>query len=150
QQQIDEADARMRHALDRLLGRRRAELERLHRRLAARHPRVVLSRSTAALGPLQIRLARAMGRRVDRSRGDLAARAAQLEALSPLSVLARGYAIATDERGRALRDAAEIRAGDTVHVRLHQGSFSAIAKGKNAVQEPQPLDDQAVRFPLDP
>ena len=39
--------------------------------------------------------------------------------MSPLKVLARGYAIATRTKdGRAVRDASEVARGDEVHVRV--------------------------------
>jgi len=40
-------------------------------------------------------------------------------------VLARGYAVAFDERGHALVQAAQVRAGERVRVRLHEGELSA-------------------------
>lgn len=51
--------------------------------------------------------------------------AASLDALSPLSVLQRGYAIAQDADGRLLRDTAALHVGDDVKVRLAKGEFSA-------------------------
>ncbi|MFL5391263.1 MAG: exodeoxyribonuclease VII large subunit, partial [Myxococcales bacterium] len=50
---------------------------------------------------------------------------ARLDALSPLKVLARGYAVAFDERGHALLKAAQVLAGERVRVRLHEGELSA-------------------------
>lgn len=48
--------------------------------------------------------------------------ASRLEALSPLAVLARGYAIATREgETRPLTDSVEVRVGGMVDVRLHRG-----------------------------
>ncbi len=47
--------------------------------------------------------------------------AASLDALSPLAVLQRGYAIALDSQGRLVRDAQAVSAGDEVHVRLAKG-----------------------------
>jgi exodeoxyribonuclease VII large subunit len=49
--------------------------------------------------------------------------AASLDALSPLGVLQRGYAIAQDASGRLLRDAASVAEGDAVSVRLATGKL---------------------------
>jgi len=49
--------------------------------------------------------------------------AARLEDLSPLGILARGYAVCYDESGRrVVRSAAELAAGEMVRVRLHEGA----------------------------
>jgi exodeoxyribonuclease VII large subunit len=50
--------------------------------------------------------------------------AASLDALSPLAVLQRGYAIAQDASGKPLRDAASVNAGDGVRVRLAKGNLN--------------------------
>src|SRR5215475_6787742 len=49
--------------------------------------------------------------------------AASLDALSPLGVLQRGYAIAQDASGKLLRDAASVAEGDFVSVRLQKGKL---------------------------
>ena len=43
--------------------------------------------------------------------------------MSPLAVLGRGYALATDEKGRVLRSAQGVSAGAVVRVRLAEGSL---------------------------
>jgi exodeoxyribonuclease VII large subunit len=53
---------------------------------------------------------------------------ASLDALSPLGVLQRGYAIAQDENGRLLRDTANVTVGDAVKVRLAKGRLTAEVK----------------------
>jgi exodeoxyribonuclease VII large subunit len=50
--------------------------------------------------------------------------AASLDALSPLAVLQRGYAIAQDSSGKLVRDAASVAVGDEVSVRLAKGRLS--------------------------
>jgi exodeoxyribonuclease VII large subunit len=45
--------------------------------------------------------------------------------MSPLAVLARGYALATTREGRVLRRATELAVGDAFKVRLEEGSVSA-------------------------
>lgn len=129
QQQVDEATGRMRDAAYRIALRRRSELELLHRKLAARHPRAVLASSRASLEPLAVRLRHAVQALIDAKGSDLSRSAARLETLSPLSVLARGYAIATDARGRAIRSASEVRVGDEVRVRVHEGELSTRVEG---------------------
>ena len=54
----------------------------------------------------------------------LGGQVARLESLSPLAVLARGYAVCWDgPRTRIVRDAASVADGDAVHVTLHQGEL---------------------------
>jgi exodeoxyribonuclease VII large subunit len=55
--------------------------------------------------------------------------AASLDALSPLAVLERGYAIAQNQDGRLLRDAKLVSIGDTVKVRLARGRIDARVEG---------------------
>ena len=51
--------------------------------------------------------------------------AASLDALSPLAVLQRGYAIVQAADDRLLRDAADVSVGDAVKVRLAKGRLTA-------------------------
>ncbi len=55
----------------------------------------------------------------------MARMAASLEALSPLKVLARGYAITRDDQGHVVSDAQALSAGQVVNVVLNKGSFEA-------------------------
>ena len=61
--------------------------------------------------------------RVDDARSRFAVAVASLEALSPLAVLGRGYALAADERGRLLRSSRGVAVGDGVRVRLAEGAL---------------------------
>ena len=66
-----------------------------------------------------------MRRRMESMRTVLGRHAVRLDAMSPLAVLSRGYAIATTEAGRAVRSVNEVAPGDRVSVRVHQGAFVA-------------------------
>jgi exodeoxyribonuclease VII large subunit len=44
--------------------------------------------------------------------------------MSPLSVLARGYAIATTVAGRVVMDPSEVAEGDELRVRVHRGTLT--------------------------
>lgn len=130
-----------------LRGQREA-LEALHRRLMRRDPRALLRRDQRELTLLVARLRdagrlpiarhreRLLGLRVAlRSRGrplvrevraGFAELCAQLDALSPLRVLERGYAIALHEKtGRAVRSRMEVKTGDRLRVRVSDGEFGA-------------------------
>jgi exodeoxyribonuclease VII large subunit len=65
-----------------------------------------------------------MARRLEASRAELGEAAARLDALSPLAVLSRGYAIAT-AAGRVVRRASDVSPGEIVDVRLGEGAVRA-------------------------
>jgi exodeoxyribonuclease VII large subunit len=51
--------------------------------------------------------------------------AAELEALSPLAILERGYALVFDASGKLLKDARKVQRGDAISARLARGSIDA-------------------------
>ncbi len=99
-----------------------ASLQALRDRMAnALVGRVRDARST--LQRLDDRARRALAVDLDRRRRDLARLAAQLEALSPLGVLARGYSLTQRfEDGAVVRSAADVAPGDALRTRLAAGS----------------------------
>jgi exodeoxyribonuclease VII large subunit len=56
-------------------------------------------------------------------RADFELAAGRLNALSPLNVLDRGYAICRDGSGKILRDSAHVSAGDDVQIALARGEL---------------------------
>jgi exodeoxyribonuclease VII large subunit len=104
--------------------RRAARLAPLGARLvsAAQHVAPPLRARAAASGE---RLAPASRARAAAARARLATAAARLDALSPLAVLGRGFAIARGPRGEILRDAGAVAAGDEIAVRLARGELLA-------------------------
>jgi exodeoxyribonuclease VII large subunit len=67
-----------------------------------------------------------MAARVAAANQGLSIAAGRLEALSPLRVLARGYAVVTRQRESApLTDAARVAAGDRLGIRLARGRIRA-------------------------
>ncbi len=114
---------------DGMLQTLRDRLEALGRRLtyAAAHPllsdpRRLWEQRAQRVDELAARLPEAARRAVETTALRLAATAGRLDAISPLKVLGRGYAIAT-VRGRALTRASQTKAGDEVKVRLHEGEI---------------------------
>src|SRR5437867_8440260 len=54
--------------------------------------------------------------------------ASQLQALSPVAILERGYALVFDSRGNLLKNAEQVRVGDEISARLAKGSVTATVK----------------------
>ncbi|MBX7197336.1 MAG: hypothetical protein K1X94_35120 [Sandaracinaceae bacterium] len=129
-QHVDELSARLEESVRRRLATAAREREALERRLSARHPRAVIADARHALAPLPVRLGAAMRRLLDARRARLGAAAQNLQAISPLTVLSRGYAITLDERGHAVRDAREVPIGARITVRLDRGALDAEVKGR--------------------
>jgi exodeoxyribonuclease VII large subunit len=75
------------------------------------------------------RIAGAMERQLDRSRARLSEGGARLEALSPLKVRERGYAVARDASGVVLRRVAQFSAGAGFRLRVHDGEIAARVGG---------------------
>lgn len=103
---------------------RLSELEQTEERLHDAIPRA-LAREGDGIERSAARLRDAGSRLLRPAEATLARLAASLDALSPLSVLTRGYAIARDASGRVIRRADEVGPGDEVRVLLGEGSFDA-------------------------
>jgi exodeoxyribonuclease VII large subunit len=85
------------------------------------------------------RLSQAIRTSLERRDAHLARLAGQLEALSPLGVLARGYSVTFIEKsaGRSLlRDAADARPGDLLHTRLEIGEIRSRVEPLNTSPPP--------------
>ena len=124
QQQLDELEERITRTVRQRLTQARREQHELSGRLAHRHPERVLGRARGLLGLLGGRLAAAARLQLSRRRKAFAESAAQLDALSPLAVLGRGYAIASRD-GIAVLSSQELQPGDVVQVRVAHGGFRA-------------------------
>jgi len=100
---------------------------RLEARDLRRHLSAIRSRLTAA----RVRLESADGIARHRAQARLASVAGRLENLSPLAVLARGYAVCWNaDRTAIIRSTATVSAGDRVHVRLQDGEIHCDVRGE--------------------
>ena len=129
--QVDSDVRRIRNIIEsRVIARR----ERLHRRrvmlyrIVESRARSMRARLTAARDPLA-----RFPTRVVRERQQLQALAATLNAVSPLSVLSRGYAIAFSRlrnRRKPILDSAVVRVGDPIEVQLKKGRLECTVDAK--------------------
>lgn len=130
-QRADEMTSRLAHGL-------RANVQRSRKRFTTAHMRIVsfdfrikvaalrlrMEQRSSELGARAERQLRLKRERLDRVR-------LLLEERSPLRVLERGYAIATDAAGQILRDASQVPLGAPVNVQLARGRLTTEVKNKD-------------------
>jgi exodeoxyribonuclease VII large subunit len=71
------------------------------------------------------RLKRAGSRRLEQAAALIDTHAARVRLLDPQTMLGRGWSITTDASGRAVRDAAALRAGDVLTTRVATGTVTS-------------------------
>jgi exodeoxyribonuclease VII large subunit len=103
-----------------------ARVDSLGKRLAAAARRRE-ERAVVALSQLQRRLGLAAGRVVERRRARIETVAGQLHALSPLTTLARGFAVARTPEGATLSGCRQFVAGAPFALWLQDGIVDAVA-----------------------
>jgi exodeoxyribonuclease VII large subunit len=113
--------ARLGRALRRFAADRRSRLDRSGEQLEVRIRRVAEARRRA-VDLAGERMERRVRRITEARRAEIARLAAQVEALSPLQALARGFAVPLDDSGRVLRRSAEFYPGRRFHLRLADGT----------------------------
>ena len=113
----------------------RKQLNTLRRQLDFYASRRVMTAPTAAidmrrmeLDRLRERLSAAQEQKNSRYRERFVSLTASLEAMSPLRVLTRGYAIATDGEGKCIRSVSQLREGDSFRLRLSDGGADCLVK----------------------
>jgi exodeoxyribonuclease VII large subunit len=115
---------RLGNAERRLLGTWRQRLDALAGRRVMQNPRNLLDDRRLALDRAGDRLSAAMKGAVSRRREAFAGISASLDALSPLKVLGRGYAIARDAENKVVKSARDVRPGDKLRLRLQKDELT--------------------------
>jgi len=108
-----------------MLGRHRAHLDQLEARLLGSHPRHELLRRRDALEGLAARGAQAARAGLDRAVAAYESLRKEIEALSPLRVLDRGYSLTRLEGGALLKSAGQARVGDRLTTEVADGVVSS-------------------------
>jgi exodeoxyribonuclease VII large subunit len=130
ERRADELTRAMTDAMRLAFSIRDRQLRGLERRLDASNASRRLARDRTRLVTADGALQRLIAVHSHRAKMKLSRCAGRLETLSPLGVLSRGYAVCWNEdRTRAIRDAGDVSAGDTVHVTLSRGAITAKVSG---------------------
>lgn len=120
---IVEARGRLARSLASLVREARVHLEHRRGRLASATRARIPERAELSLR--RRRLERALASGLERARARVAAGAGRLRSIGPAEVLARGYAILTDDAGRLLRSVEDARVGAGVSVAVGDGTVRA-------------------------
>ena len=130
---LQSAGMRMTQAELNLLGKQNERLDALRKKRALTEPLAFVQDRRMQLDFVQQRLAAAAQSRLGREEQRFARNAAALDAMSPLKVLGRGYAMVQAADGSVLRSARQVQTGDRIEVRLGEGTLGCRVEEKKEV-----------------
>lgn len=112
-----------------------ARLRRQQQRIAnlatgmdSHHPRLRLALAGQRVNADGLRLGTAMRTQLAATQSRLTALASHLEAISPPSVLRRGYSMTTLKNGQLIRSSEQVKEGDVLLTRLADGQIESVAR----------------------
>ena len=121
-------ETRIAQAIRRELKSRRERLNDLINNRVMQSPKYYIDDKRQTLDRSHDRLVAAMRGEVYTKREQFARLASALDAMSPLKVLGRGYAIARDEGGKVVKKAADVKPGDKITVRLKKDEIKCVVE----------------------
>lgn len=129
-QNLDSMSIAMSTAMNRQLKAARQHLDVLSRSAALQSPTGYLDQRRKSLLLLQNRMISAQTRLVERKNNQFIANISKLDAMSPLKVLTRGYALVRKDNGEVLKSIHQVQPGDKIIVSLTDGRMSAAVTEK--------------------
>jgi exodeoxyribonuclease VII large subunit len=123
QQKVDDLTNRLTHAQRNLLERNRRRFETLAGAVRHYDLRLVLGSVRKELEAKVAGMGAAARKFLLQRRARLERLTSQLEALSPVAILERGYALVFDADGKLLKDAEQVKTGDEIRARLARGEI---------------------------
>jgi len=132
QQKVDDLTNRLTHAQRNRLETQRRRFENLA--VAVRHYdlRLMLGGARKELNAQVAAMAAAVRDLLLRRRSRLERLISQMEALSPVAILERGYALVFDASGKLVKDAERVNVGEDITARVARGEIGATVKRKRS------------------
>jgi len=125
-EQIHSFDLALRRSLKNSISIKRRQLEHVQNASCFKYPLNIVMQESRQIEQLMKRLGMLGRNRLERARATLSKNSGQLNALSPLTVLARGYGVLTDkEMGKPILSVAQAKKGQKIEVLLKDGSIDA-------------------------
>ena len=124
-QSLDSITNAMATALQRQLKAYKQQLNLLAASPSLQSPESYLQQRKNSLQLLQERFFAAQNQIINRHHQKFLTYAAKLDALSPLKVLTRGYAMVQTEQGSVVRSVQQLNENQSIHITLHDGTVDA-------------------------
>jgi exodeoxyribonuclease VII large subunit len=119
---------RMQQAINRDIKHRRQLLASISEKRVLQSPKYYIEDRRIQLDRSTERIMSAMQGQIYKKRERYSRLAASLDAMSPLKVLGRGYAIAKRIDGKVIKTAGDVKAGDRLVIRLKKDEITCIAE----------------------
>ena len=129
---LENYDIRQNHALRKELSAMRAKLQDLKSRRVLQNPMTYVDVKRAELDYVRDRMIASADRVCAKKRNDFVRLAASLDAMSPLKVLGRGYAIATDKNGNLVRSVNNVSKDDKLRLCVSDGVIKCTVEERQA------------------
>ena len=129
-QMLDSMSAAMETALTRQLKTARRHLQMLSASPSLKSPVEYINQRKKSMQLLKARLISAQNSKLHRERQRFVTSMAKLDAMSPLKVLSRGYAMTHNDKGELVRSVSQIRVGDSLQIKVSDGSIHATVTDK--------------------
>jgi len=123
-QSLTLTSSRLKNAVQQSLKWQNSGLEQTTKALISRHPQQHIEQQRIGLSQYSDRLLLAKKRRFELATSRFSSLAGQLNMVSPLATLERGYAIARHQSGEIIRASTDVAPGSTVSVQLGEGSLT--------------------------
>ncbi|WP_098030442.1 exodeoxyribonuclease VII large subunit [Escherichia coli] len=134
---LERLQQRMNLAIDSQIKRTNKRQVRLLQRLNQQNPQPRIHRVQSRIQHLEHRLAEHMHSRLSAMRERFGNAVTHLEAVSPLSTLARGYSVTTVTDGKVLKKVKQVKTGDVMTTRLEDGWVKSEVKGITSAKRAQ-------------
>ena len=135
QTMLERLQKRMSFALENQLKRTGQQQQRLTQRLNQQNPQPKIHRAQTRIQQLEYRLAETLRVQLSATRERFGNAVTHLEAVSPLSTLARGYSVTTATDGNVLKKVKQVKAGEMLTTRLEDGWIESEVKNIQPVKK---------------
>ena len=127
-QNLDNLDLRIQQQQEFILSKKRNRIEKIASEINYNNPLAKLNLISNKLNLLLKNLKRSTKEKLNRNHNTLDKLLKNIEILSPLAILDRGYAIVLNDKGKAIKSSKEVSKGDLLDTRLSKGIISVEVK----------------------
>ena len=127
-QNLDNLDLRIQQQQEFILSKKRNKIEKIASEINYNNPLAKLNLISNKINLLLKNLKRSTKDKINNNHNTLDKLLKNIEILSPLAILDRGYAIVLNDKGKAIKSSKEVSKGDLLNTRLSKGIISVEVK----------------------